>query len=1472
MENYSFEEWETGSSSESSIPPVYENVGTPAVEELIAPVAPSPPAAGDREFQEEAKLHARGYQLEMLEASLNQNIIVAMDTGSGKTQVAVLRIQAELARSLPGKIVWFLAPTVALCYQQFNVVSSQISGATKMLSGNDGPEAWSSAQVWNAFLANVSVVVSTPEVLSQALLHGFVTMEILSLIVLDEAHNCVGNNPGSKVMSHYRKAKKAGLHIPAILGLTASPVMKTSEDSLERIEATLDAVCKTPITHRAELLAQVNRPEMILVPYDPVSDPVAFTTTHAMKSLQDVRNAMNIRHDPYIQQKKLEIQSGIHVDRSREELRGAVQKDTTPSIKQIRSLCRRTKTIRCELGTWAADYYIQFAITEFLNSVNNNDIILAAWTLAEKQYLANILRRVQLPQVDRTGDLPVTHKVTMLIEQLLACPTNALGIIFVEETATVTVLHALLSSHPLTRIRYRIGTMVGLSRSASRKGEIGEVNREDSLLNLKDFREGKINLLIATNVLEEGIDVPACNLVVCFDKPSNLKSFIQRRGRAREKNSKLILLHENGPNTQMTWEDLEEEMKKKYEAEGRENWKLNQLEESKDDYFPTFSTTTGNQMDIEHAKGHLEHLCNTLFSKQYVECRPYYLFSRQYTTRTKSEPPLIRATVVLPNSLPPHLRRIDGACSWYSEKKACKDAAFEAYRMLYDEGFVNEHLLPFKGEELIQSPEIRLPEEEVRERWNPWPRIARLCGVTERVRNTVSLADNGRLLCKFDLSLPIAIPAIPPFQVFWNDEPWVVEIQPGTYSTGTTSDPLVEINDLPRRGRDSSEESSNIFSGRPSDSPKDTMALLALAMGHRRLNIREEAQHVLHFHSKSGPIAASQSTLTLPHGSRPFTPELNDVERLSYLVRNTANGAPYFFDQWLPSQPSDNLVSRKLSSYYRKVLEEESTEGPWLALRNWPRRRDFLHRSRAVSSTQKASDKPYQTAWPVSCCRMDSTLAINVQFGALIPSIIHMIDIYLVTQELSETVLKELRFRDLSLLLAAISASSAREAENYQRLEFLGDVILKLLSTISVAVNYPQFPEGYLSKMRARIVSNSRLCRSTKETGIDKFIITKAFSGDKWQPLYADETALLEEVAGNRKLGTKVLADIVESLTGASYQDGGTDKSGMLKSLQCLRLLIPDNRWHTLEEGRHLLLLSKEHRDCLPTNLVAMEELLGYSFTYKNLLVEAVTHASYNMNLSSDRTYERLEFIGDAILDYIIIQKLWERNLSQSMMTTLRAACVNADLLGFFGMEWSLPQTTVNVVDGQPVSTTVRFPFWKFMRHTSPEIGALQKATEERHALEREAILEAIWRSPTFPWALLAHLHVPKFFSDIFESVIGAVWLDSGNLDCCRAIVERIGIMPYLERVLDQNVDVIHPKNKLGVLAVEKTVKYEVSREEDDMTRIRCKVYVGGEMVVEVGDGLYNDEIITRAAERAYDVLRRRNRREADGDAMEVDE
>jgi ERCC4-related helicase len=85
------------------------------------------------------------------------------------------------------KMVWFLAPNVALCQQQYEVFKANLPGyGIQMLSGQDGVDHWAEQSIWDAVLYNIRIVMSTPQVLYDAMAHAFVKMSQLALLIFDE--------------------------------------------------------------------------------------------------------------------------------------------------------------------------------------------------------------------------------------------------------------------------------------------------------------------------------------------------------------------------------------------------------------------------------------------------------------------------------------------------------------------------------------------------------------------------------------------------------------------------------------------------------------------------------------------------------------------------------------------------------------------------------------------------------------------------------------------------------------------------------------------------------------------------------------------------------------------------------------------------------------------------------------------------------------------------------------------------------------------------------------------------------------------------------------------------------------------------------------------------------------------------------------------------------------------------------------
>ena len=131
---------------------------------------------------------------------------------------------------------------------------------------------------------------------------------------------------------------------------------------------------------------------------------------------------------------------------------------------------------------------------------------------------------------------------------------------------------------------FEVSTFVGTSNSSGRKvaiSELADVKNQKTALD--DLRHGRKNLVVSTNALEEGIDVPRCRLVICFDQPAGLKSFIQRRGRARKSDSKYVIMFENGLKSEVMadWTVLEAEMREIYKDDMR---RLKEVEDEDDSF------------------------------------------------------------------------------------------------------------------------------------------------------------------------------------------------------------------------------------------------------------------------------------------------------------------------------------------------------------------------------------------------------------------------------------------------------------------------------------------------------------------------------------------------------------------------------------------------------------------------------------------------------------------------------------------------------------------------------------------------------------------------------------------------------------------------------------------------------------------------------------------------------------------------
>ncbi|KAK1311372.1 hypothetical protein QJS10_CPA08g00468 [Acorus calamus] len=440
---------------------------------------------------------AREYQLEALEKAKKENTIVFLETGSGKTLIAVmlLRSYAHLIRKPSEGIAVFLAPTVHLVAQvglQARVLETLTDLKVGKFWGEMGVDFWSGS-TWNEKLREFEVFVMTPAILRTNLRHSFFKLDCIKLLIFDECHNIRGKSDYACIMrEHYHPQLCSNRgNLPRILGMTASLIKRKGPSSqiaykkhISEIESLLHSKVYT-VANESILAQYVPFPTPKIKFYEHVGIP---SDLHSR--IADNLERVKIKHSLDLQKLGLDdlLEEGL--------------------MKRISKLCNTFLYCLTELGLWMAIKAVETL------SCSENDIFF--WGEAKDKIDITINGKlvkifeliwmliVEEPQSVMPTWLLVYRKNIDLEVKDLRC------IIFVERIITAIVLRTLLSQVPKLlkwKTSYAVGNNSGM-QSQSKKEQIDTVDA---------FREGKVNIIVATQILEEGLDVQSCNLVIRGD-------------------------------------------------------------------------------------------------------------------------------------------------------------------------------------------------------------------------------------------------------------------------------------------------------------------------------------------------------------------------------------------------------------------------------------------------------------------------------------------------------------------------------------------------------------------------------------------------------------------------------------------------------------------------------------------------------------------------------------------------------------------------------------------------------------------------------------------------------------------------------------------------------------------------------------------------------------------------------------------
>lgn len=1459
-------------------------------------------------------LATRGYQQEMLEESLRRNIVIALDTGAGKTHIAVLRLKLEAERE-SRKVSWFLVPTVALAQQQQTVIATHVPVPVGLISGVNEPDQWKDPALWRRVLDSYRIIVSTPDVLLNALRHGYVHLgRDIGFLVFDEAHHAADRHSYNLVMREFYAGlppRAAAGHAnadvrPMILGLTASPIFGgDAEMSLRQIERNLDATVCAPLRYRSELEGFVHRPIFKHVIYaEPTNLFGGTPPSRNLRSLKYVVASLEIEEDPWVIDRRAtlgRLEPGPDRTRIDQRLSRAIDKRDTFAHKGLRDFERAAEDICSDLGEWAADWYIQQVWEQAMRPDDLFPEFSFSSSESERKYLLKNLARIEItpvPEGDEDGPADIlrrtSDKVDKLVDVLLGekaffegLGMEYRGLVFVTRRDAVLALTAVLARHPRTAHVLNVGSLLGESGNSRRRSFLDITRRLLRLpanKTLDAFRIGDLNLIVATSVAEEGLDIQACCNVVRWDPPANMVSWTQSRGRARQERSSFIVMLSDSlarAADVRRWAELEHRMTVLYNTNQELRALMaddSRLEDDDTDDLRFTVEATGAILTGNSAIEHIVHFCSilpypgqgnhsALFdidppdypSEWHAVGGPRELYTGPYG-----------CTLTLPKLVDPRFRVFSTPCIHPTKIKARRHVAFQAYRTLFDNGLLNEHLLPLtsvlepemEGEvrTLLQEVEQRDGTARVSSQMDPW-RVSRTAD--ERLWwSTIWEVDGLPPLRLFTQTAPPS---------FRDDEFPLIhtrENPPSKVRIRTEGTPVTADDDdgiLSRARIFTRRFFWPLFGNRMKWDQMDFVHLFLPV--DESLTVWDERRAAL----------LSDPTFSEDGGRTLFAPfpwweqrygHVDDVP-VTVVTGKGFGQKPFQFIRWknepVNADERDDIMRR----YVRVEDDDGSTTFdiayPLIEARSFSKR-NFLKPIPAESKgLDAASQRPDLLLKEFSLVALISSH--ETQYALWAPSIIRHLQMASTAFSMRKTLFADTPLADipLYLLMEASTTSAAQERSHYQRLETLGDTVLKYTVSIQLLSAHPLWHEGYLARRKDHAVSNANLSKMAAKRELYRWIIRDSFVPKRWRPRLASDTVgfLFEEEPGlspvpemmvmtakqerkasvARNLSTKVLADVVEALIGAAYLHGG-----FALGTECMKVFDLGLSWNPLPQCIDAMYARVTEFDRYPPQITIVENILGYTFRRKAIAVEALTHASYQSDLELETiSYERMEFLGDAVLDMLVTDYLYHapgKEYSPGQIHLIKSAVVNAHFLAMLCLRASAVLLAVMPSWSQHDGVTVkddaqRAYLWQCLLHSSVRVMDEQRATFARWERlgGQDEIEAALAEGKAFPWSALTSLQAPKLLSDMFESLLGAVYLDSlGDLDVTREVLRRLGHWEVLERIVARDMDVQHPVSRLYLWASRRHEHVKCGPPEKDGKTVRCSVFWDGFEVAKVED------------------------------------
>ena len=447
-------------------------------------------------------VEARAYQIRSLERCLSASTLMVMPTGFGKTAVEWM-VMAEYLRRGVEKII-LIAPTTGLVDQQRSMAQQHLKLPHDEIVAYTGETAPGKRKtLWE----QARVLMATPQVIRNDAQSGTINLSEVGLLIVDEAHHATGNHAYAQVGKLYRRARPDG----RILAATASPGSNARHiDDVQRnlgIQVVDVSKRDEPLVKPFDVDMNIHEEFIELPPsLGLLITPLEEHFLSEAKHLQQLGFLAPKEHISSGDIEKAQLRASRAIQQR--DVRGYDAARRVADLRRMHMLVNLLKT----QGTEVAHSFLERAEIEGREGRKTNRLLSLP-----------VIHELRKSLADIEELHPKTSVVERLVRQEIGQKPDGKILVFTEFRDTVSNLVARLS----TIEGLKPDKFIGQSSRGAQKG----MTQKQQLAQLKRFREGEINVLVATSVGEEGLDVPAADLVILYEPVPSAIRAIQRRGR-----------------------------------------------------------------------------------------------------------------------------------------------------------------------------------------------------------------------------------------------------------------------------------------------------------------------------------------------------------------------------------------------------------------------------------------------------------------------------------------------------------------------------------------------------------------------------------------------------------------------------------------------------------------------------------------------------------------------------------------------------------------------------------------------------------------------------------------------------------------------------------------------------------------------------------------------------------------------------